>query len=317
MSFLRWLVLAATGGRTFLGARWVRGLLALTPSSWRPGLALRLLGLAPHYFHGHGLSFRGHGLGSAAHRSRVSLEMFVRDVLEPYLAPEQDLLDVGCGPGYLTRAVAGRVWSVTALDVSRGVLSCARILNPAINIDYRTPQDFFGSGRRVDIAVSLDVATWMGDGELTDLLDLVWASLRPGGCLVLRTCVRSDVSGPGPGPGQDAEPVGRSTLAAGQSRLAHSRGSRRGSPHCHPRQADHLVGLVEQAGFGSVLLHALHAPAVESGPQRAVAENAAAQNCLLVAIRRYDRIGGSDRITEAAAQSPPPPQRASQPAARG
>ncbi|SQD97019.1 Methyltransferase type 12 [Parafrankia sp. Ea1.12] len=249
-----------TGGRTFLGARWVRALLALTPPARQPGLALWLLGLAPHYF-------RGRDRGGEAHRNRVSRELFVRDVLAPFLAPEQDLLDIGCGPGYLARAVAGRVWSVTAVDVSRGVLACARVLNPAVNIDYRTPREFFGSRRRVDIAVSLAVAEHLGDGELSAMLSSVRPTLRPGGRLLLRVAVAdSDTSGEGVPPSAGPAPGlwGRYAL------------------RIHPRTRDHLVGLVERAGFSDVELHAL-------GTLTDLDDGLAARH-LLVATRPHDPV---------------------------
>ena len=95
--------------------------------------------------------FRRGGDLAALRRAR---EVFARDALALYLLPEQDVLEFACGPGYLARALSGRVWSVTAVDDSPGVLACARVLNPAPNISYRTFQSFLRSGRRVDVVVS-------------------------------------------------------------------------------------------------------------------------------------------------------------------
>ncbi len=230
--------------------------------------------------------------------------MFVRDVLEPYLAPEQDLLDVGCGPGYLARAVAGRVWSVEAVDLSRGVLACARVLNHAVNIDYRTPREFFGSGRRVDIAVSLTLATQLDDEDLSALLTSVWTSLRPGGCLVLRASVS------GPAGGRPRQPTVRLAATppvpppppappppAGPA--ARPRGRYR--PEHHPREAGHLVELVELAGFGDVRLQNL-----DGRPAAGQAPADTADSWLLVAIRRYEQAvfpRVPERVRQAAAQA--------------
>ena len=46
------------------------------------------------------------------------------------------VLDFGCGPGFLAKAVSAHVKHVLATDVSRGVIGCAKILNPADNLNY-------------------------------------------------------------------------------------------------------------------------------------------------------------------------------------
>jgi ubiquinone/menaquinone biosynthesis C-methylase UbiE len=46
------------------------------------------------------------------------------------------VLDFGCGPGFLSLEVSKAVARVVAVDVSRGVVACARVINPARNITY-------------------------------------------------------------------------------------------------------------------------------------------------------------------------------------
>ena len=53
----------------------------------------------------------------------------------PYLRPEMTVLDFGCGPGFLAKAVAC-VSRVIATDVSRGVIACAQQINAADNLRY-------------------------------------------------------------------------------------------------------------------------------------------------------------------------------------
>jgi SAM-dependent methyltransferase len=48
------------------------------------------------------------------------------------LAPDEVVVDIGCGVGRLTRAVAGRVAHVYAVDVSSEMLDRARELNPGL-----------------------------------------------------------------------------------------------------------------------------------------------------------------------------------------
>jgi cyclopropane fatty-acyl-phospholipid synthase-like methyltransferase len=46
------------------------------------------------------------------------------------------VVDFGCGPGYLARHVCQHVNRILAIDVSEGVLACARELNHSPNIEY-------------------------------------------------------------------------------------------------------------------------------------------------------------------------------------
>ncbi|WP_020572573.1 class I SAM-dependent methyltransferase [Parafrankia discariae] len=243
-------------------------LLAVTPPARRPGMALWLLGPGPS---------GSDGRDESAWRSRRSREVFVRDVLAPYLAPEQDLLDVGCGPGYLARAVAGRVWSVAAIDISRGALACARVLNPALNIDYRTPRQFFESGRRVDVAVCLALAEQLDDQDLSAMLTSVRAVLRPGGRLLMRVAIEEPDGRPDGVPARPVRPGPDSR--------------RRSGPYRAVRTGAQAVRLVEWAGFTQVEIVTTTVPGIESpegaGSTEALDDDGALRR-LLVARRPLD-----------------------------
>ena len=60
----------------------------------------------------------------------------LRQPLAPYLRPEMTVLDFGCGPGFLAKAVSACVSRVIATDVSRGVIACAQQINAADNLRY-------------------------------------------------------------------------------------------------------------------------------------------------------------------------------------
>ncbi|MCK9932318.1 class I SAM-dependent methyltransferase [Frankia sp. Mgl5] len=243
----------SAGARNGLGAICARALLAATPQARRPGMALWLLGPGPS---------GPDGRDDSAWRSRRSREVFVRDVLAPYLAPEQDLLDVGCGPGYLARAVAGRVWSVSAIDISRGALACARVLNPALNIDYRTPRQFFESGRRVDVAVCLALAEQLDDHDLSAMLTSVRAVLRPGGHLLMQVAVDEPDDGLAAGPGARGE--GDSRVRGGTPARPGPGTRRRSGPHRTVRTRARAARLVEWAGFTHVEIITAAVPQVEN-----------------------------------------------------
>lgn len=177
-------VAATAGAQNFLGARWVPALLATTPARHRRQIALRLLALSPHYFQPD-----EHDRDAAAERNRRSRQILADDLLGRYLQPDDDVLDVGCGPGYLAAAVAPRVHAVTAVDVSRGVLACARVLNPAPNLEYLTVEDFRRSGRDVDVVYCIAVAQHLTDEVFARALRDWHAALRPGGRLLVHVVV--------------------------------------------------------------------------------------------------------------------------------
>ncbi|WP_416900515.1 class I SAM-dependent methyltransferase [Micromonospora echinospora] len=70
------------------------------------------------YTHGH------HETVLRSHRWRTAENS--AGYLLPHLAPDQALLDVGCGPGTITADLAGRVARVTALEVTGEALDLAR-----------------------------------------------------------------------------------------------------------------------------------------------------------------------------------------------
>ena len=79
-------------------------------------------------------------------RGAEDLETLLATVEAPPIGSEDHVLDLGCGLGRLTRALAARAGRVTAVDVSAEMLERARELNPG-----------------------LDHVTWLlGDGETLD-----------------------------------------------------------------------------------------------------------------------------------------------------
>ncbi|WP_391530856.1 class I SAM-dependent methyltransferase, partial [Candidatus Frankia nodulisporulans] len=176
--------LATAGTQNFLGARWVPVLLATTPARYRRSMALRLLSLSPHYFQPD-----EHDRDAAAERNRRSRVILAHDLLGRYLLPDDDVLDVGCGPGYLAAAVAPRVHALTAVDVSRGVLACARVLNPAPNLEYLVAEDFHRSGRDVDVVYCIAVVQHLTDEVVAAALRDWHGALRPGGRLLLHVVI--------------------------------------------------------------------------------------------------------------------------------
>ena len=123
------------GSQNFLGARWVEWVVGNAPQHARDRVALRFLALSPHYFY-------DRDLPAEAERNRRSRQILADELIVPHQTAGARLLDYGCGPGYLAAAVARQAGHVDAVDISRGVLACARALNGAPNITFSTPDEF-------------------------------------------------------------------------------------------------------------------------------------------------------------------------------
>ncbi|WP_050997341.1 MULTISPECIES: class I SAM-dependent methyltransferase [Frankia] len=226
---------ATAGAQNFLGARWVPALLAVTPAGRRPQVALRLLAWSPHYFQP-----GEHDRHAAAERNRRTRQVLADEVLGRYLQADDDVLDVGCGPGYLAAAVAPRVHSVTAVDVSRGALACARVLNPAPNLDYVTVDEFIRGGRDVDVVYSVAVVQHLTDEVFARALRGWHAALRPGGRLLVHVVVD--------------DPRWRTEAQWRAERGLAGRLKLRFALNCFGRSADQVRRLVTAAGFGELEL---------------------------------------------------------------
>jgi len=110
----------------------------------------------------------------------------VLEQLEAQLLPGQRVVDLGCGLGRLTRALAARGASVTALDVSAEMLNRARALSPQLHhVDW-----IHGDGTTlrpiadasVDVVFSFVVFQHIPDPRITlGYIAEIGRVLRPGG----------------------------------------------------------------------------------------------------------------------------------------
>jgi ubiquinone/menaquinone biosynthesis C-methylase UbiE len=79
---------------------------------------------------------RSEWLEAEYRRNARSRKVVCDDILKLHLRPEMDVLDFGCGPGFLAREVAKHVHHVTGVDISRGAISCAKVFDNPPNITY-------------------------------------------------------------------------------------------------------------------------------------------------------------------------------------
>jgi SAM-dependent methyltransferase len=220
------------GSQNFLGARWVAPVVDRAPERVRPRVALRLLSLSPHYFYASDLT-------AEAERNRLSRQALAEQLVGPWLDPADRVIDYGCGPGYLAATVASKVAHVDAVDISAGVLACARALNGQPNISYLTPAQLRRGPDLADLAYSVAVVQHLRTDVLAGALALLAARIRPGGRLLLHFAV------PGPAGWRTEADWGADRSLAAQAKLRYGL-------HCFGRSPAELAALVEHAGFTGV-----------------------------------------------------------------
>jgi SAM-dependent methyltransferase len=94
-----------------------------------------------------------------------------------------DVLEIGCGTGQLTRQLAGRGFSLTAIDLGSAMVAAARrnVADPMVTFQACSFEDFAGRGP-FDLIVSATAFHWVDPA-----VGLAKAAglLRPGGWLAL------------------------------------------------------------------------------------------------------------------------------------
>ena len=225
------------GSQNFLGARWVECLVDNTPAKVRDRLALRLLSLSPHYFY-------NRDIHSEDQRNRRSRRALADALIAPHLKKTMTVLDYGCGPGYMAYAVADRARHVYAVDISRGVLACAKALNGRPNVTFLTPPEVRQEMETVDLAYSFAVVQHLRADVLLDVLGLIANRLRPDGVLLLHFAV------PSQGGWRTEKEWAVDKSVVGRAKLRYGLNS-------FGRSADEMEALVSSCGFTDVLVQSL------------------------------------------------------------
>ncbi len=189
---VKWGITLGSGSQNFLGAKWIQRVLKRTPDEKKRLRALQILSLSPHYFFcrdepGFAEMPFAEYLNTAFEANRHSRKRVVDEILCGYLGPDDVVLDYGCGPGFLARALAPKAEKVIAYDISPGALACAGILNPAGNLAYVGPDEFdeMVPDAAVDLVVSLALVQHLTDEVYEHVIRNCYRKLKPGGRLWL------------------------------------------------------------------------------------------------------------------------------------
>jgi SAM-dependent methyltransferase len=241
------------GSQNFLGARWVECVVNNCPTRARERIALRLLALSPHYFYDPDIQ-------SEHVRNKNSRRILADTLIVPHLTEQAHVLDYGCGPGYLAAAVADKAAHVDAVDISRGVLACARALNGRPNISYQTPDELARRRVGADVAYSFAVVQHLRTPVLTQMLSVVNRQVRSGGVLLLHFAV----------PGQ----VWRTEAEWLADRSLVGRAKLRYGLNCFGRSPAEMTNLVARSGFTDMSVECL------SGSANLPADDIAEQHLL-------------------------------------
>lgn len=157
---------AVFSSRNFLGSPLISFLLSRAPKKHRKSLALRILGISPHYFiyqftprYSSKMPYRD--ILQAEHeRITKSRQAISEKVLNRWLMPNMCVLDFGCGAGHLIYQIAHKVRRGIGVDISSGAIACAKELHGRENIEYLVSDKNFLSkiaDQSVDLICSFNV----------------------------------------------------------------------------------------------------------------------------------------------------------------
>ncbi|MEZ5425779.1 MAG: class I SAM-dependent methyltransferase [Pyrinomonadaceae bacterium] len=259
---VKWGLTLGKEPQTFLGAKWVPAFLNKVSRSSKRKWALRILEWSPHYFiDGENPKYKGMPLDEYLEISfeinAESRREIYRKILKPYLKKDDTVLEYGCGPGFLARAVSPHVKKVFACDISVGALACARIINNAPNIDFIVADKKGLSeieDQSLDAIFSFAVIQHLTDEVFEAVLENCRRKLKKGGRLILHIQLEDEV--------WKTEKDWRSDTSL-KGRIKYKYGL-----HCFGRSKEKHEKLVLEHGFANVTFESLKelTDDVSSGP---------------------------------------------------
>jgi len=233
-------------GQSFLGARWVERLLKLAPKKYKRQLALTALSWSPHYFYRKINPEYLHLSHSEFterefERNKSTREKLCSYVLLSHLNSTQVVLDYGCGPGFLANSVSKHVRTVYGIDLSRGVLECARILNSSSTITFlHTTQLSEIEDCSIDLVYSFAVIQHVTDSIFRKILTAMRSKLKEGGKFIIHIALDEDNW-------EREEDWRRDASLEGRLKWKYAL-------NCFKRNEEDVRGMFESAGYTSIVI---------------------------------------------------------------
>jgi SAM-dependent methyltransferase len=193
---LKMYLILGKDSQTFLDAKWIKTLLKSTPKRYKKTVALNILALSPHYFiRSQEIKNRKSFLISEYKRNLASRALIFKHLISKYTSPQSVVMDYGCGPGFLARAVAKQTNKVYAIDISDGVLLCADTINHRDNIAYlnvfKNQTDSIADNS-IDLIYSFAVLQHVSENLVDDIFSLFYKKLKENGKLLLQVQLQTD-----------------------------------------------------------------------------------------------------------------------------
>ncbi len=245
-TIFKWFLTLGSEPQNFLGAGWIQSVLKRVPEGSKRIWALRILALSPHYFifpdapEYKGMS-NSEYLETVSADVTKSRENISRLLLEPNLDPSSTVLDYGCGPGYLAKAISAHVSEVIGVDISAGAIACAKIVNAADNVRYieGTPQNLNDiSDDSIDAIYAYAVVQHVSKEIFGKILDNCHRMLKPEGKILLHIQLTDEIW-------KTEEDWKKDGSVAGKVKFNYGL-------HCFGRTAEEYTKIVKDHGFRSV-----------------------------------------------------------------
>jgi SAM-dependent methyltransferase len=201
LNFVKWSITLGNEPQNFLGAGWIPAFLQRVPDKSKRKWALRILNLSPHYFFdGDNPAYKGmktdEYLETVFRINAESRRDIYQKVFAKHLEKEFTVLEYGCGPGFLAKAVSPHVKKIYACDISTGVIKCAEILNKGENIEYLVANNEGLSkikDESLDAVISFAVIQHLTDEIFELVLENCRRKLKKDGKIIFHIQLNDDV----------------------------------------------------------------------------------------------------------------------------